>query len=171
MNNHGTERISDVDLASSDSQPPADLPPPPDMAKWDDAADQFRIDLLAKVQASASAWSGAITALLGLFGTVTVITGTSDIAKIAEPTQGIVIGLTVIAGALAACSLYFATRAQQLPSVRSDNWRGSVYRAYVVSSAESAGLRLKKARALGMLAAGVIFMIGLTVMIYGAVHT
>ena len=57
------------------SDPPADIPPPPDQSDWDKAAEQFLLDLLTKVQASAGVWSGAIAALLGIFGTVALVTG------------------------------------------------------------------------------------------------
>jgi len=148
-------------------QTSAEIPPPPDAGKWDDAAAQFQMDLLSKVQASASVWSGAIAALLGLFGSVALVTGPNDISKIQGNTQYAVLAMTIAAGLLAGIALVLAAIAQQLPSVKSDNWRGSTYRAYVVRKADNARIELKVAR---LVAAVLIFAVGATGLIYGAIN-
>jgi hypothetical protein len=152
-------------MSSNDTTPPDDIPPPPDQAKWDEAAEQFRLNLFTNVQASAGVWSGAIAALLGLFGTVALVTGPNDITKLDPDIRITVIAMTIVAGVLAGVALILATMAQQLPSVSSENWNGSVYRAYVVRNAETARWQLNFARILGILAASDVFALGLVVLI------
>lgn len=151
-------------------QPPSDMPPPPDSAKWDQAAEQFRIDLLSKVQASAAVWSGAIATLLGLFGSVALVAGPADISKIGGPTKAVVVVLTLLAGLTAAIALVLAAIAQQLPSVHSNNWNGAAYQAYVIGNADAVASKARVARILGVIAAGLVFATGMTALIYGAVH-
>jgi hypothetical protein len=147
---------------------PADIPPPPDQSQWDQAAEQFLLDLLKNVQSSASVWSGAIAALLGVFGTVALVTGPSDVTKLGSGMKVAVIVLTLIAGVLAGIALVLVTLAQQLPSVRSENWNGAAYRAYVTRNAETARRRLTWARVLGVAAGAVVFVLGVTVLIYAS---
>jgi hypothetical protein len=152
--------------SSSDSAvPPTDIPPPPDQPKWDDAADKFRLEILSSAQASAGVWSGAIATLLGLFGTVALVTGPNDISKLGPNVRIAVITMTITAGVLAGVALILTTIAQQLPSVRSENWTGSVYRDYVVHHAEKTRRQLNIARILGIAAAADIFALGVAVLI------
>lgn len=150
------------------SDPPADIPPPPDRSDWDEAAEQFLLDLLKNVQASANVWSGAIATLLGLFGTVALVTGPSDVTKLGPDMKGAVITLTLLAGVLAGIALVLVTLAQQLPRVRSEGWSGGVYRAYVVKNAGTARRRLDWGRLLGIAAGAVVFVLGVTVLIYAS---
>jgi hypothetical protein len=151
--------------SSTQTAPPPDIPRPPDQAKWDDAAEQFQLDVLSKVQASAAVWSGAIGTLLGLFGSVALVTGPNDISKFGPNLKPAIIVLTVVAGICAAVALVLATTAQQLPSVHSENWNGTVYRAYIVRTAETARQQLNLARILGVAAADVVFIMGVVVLI------
>jgi hypothetical protein len=152
-------------MSYNETAPPDGIPPPPDQARWDEASEQFRLNLLTNVQASAGVWSGAIAALLGLFGTVALVTGPNDITKLDSAIRITVISMTIVAGVLAGVALILATMAQQLPSVSSENWNGSVYRAYVVRNAETARRQLNFARILGVLAAADVFALGLVVLI------
>lgn len=147
------------------SDPPADIPPPPDQSDWDKAAEQFLLDLLTNVQASAGVWSGAIAALLGIFGTVALVTGPSDITKFGPDMKGAVVVLTLIAGVLAGTALVLVTLAQQLPRVSSENWNGSAYRAYVTKNAGRARCQLDWGRFLGVLAGAVVFTLGFAVLV------
>jgi hypothetical protein len=167
MDTPGSAANASSRTSSDDSIPPNDIPPPPDEAQWDDAAEQFLLSLLTNVQASASTWSGAIAALLGLFGSVALVTGPSDITKLGQTAQIIVVSLTLLAGVLAGVALILTTIAQQLPSVHSENWRGSVYRDYVVRTSETARIQLNVARILGILAAVAVFAVGVIVLFVG----
>ncbi|HUC23406.1 MAG TPA: hypothetical protein VMA73_11920 [Streptosporangiaceae bacterium] len=151
--------------STQSSDPPADIPPPPDQSDWDEAAEQFLLDLLKNVQASASVWSGAAAALLGLFGTVALVTGPSDITKLGPDMKCAAIILTLAAGVLAGAALLLLTLAQQLPSVSSENWNGSKYRGYVTKNAGRARCQLNWGRILGILAGAVVFALGVAVLI------
>jgi hypothetical protein len=151
--------------STQSGDPPADIPPPPDQSDWDKAAEQFLLDLLKNVQASASVWSGTIAALLGLFGTVALVTGPSDITKLGPDMKCAAIILTLAAGVLAGVALLLVTLAQQLPRVSSDSWNGSKYRGYVTKNAGRARCQLNWGRVLGILAGAVIFALGVAILI------
>jgi hypothetical protein len=159
-----------VGQTSTDSDtPPVDTPPPPDRTAWDEAAHAFQEAGVRRVQASAGVWAGSLGALLGLFGTVGLVTGPSEAADLHTGTQIAVIILVVIAGALGGTAIYFATRAQEMPEVESDNWNGESYRAYVVTTAKKLRDKLRLAQRLGLTAAGVVFLVGVLALIDGAV--
>lgn len=157
--------------STTSSNPPPDIPPPPDSAEWDQAADQFLLNLLTNVQASAGVWGSSIAALLGLFGSIALVTGPSDVTMLDDFMKGLVVAMTIASGFLAGLSIVNAAKAQQLPSIRSEDWSGTEYRAYVVRNAATARDNLSKARCQGIWAAGMVFAMGVAVLIYAALQS
>jgi hypothetical protein len=157
--------MTSVRTSSDSAKLPPDLPLPDDHLDWDKAAKEFQQSVLDKVQASAGIWAGSITALLGLFGSVALVSGPSEIAKLSDLLQVIAVVATVVAGGLAAAAVIFATQAQELPDVKSENWNGNAYRVYVAQGALRARAKLAFARVLGMSAAAILFLLGVAVMI------
>jgi len=96
------------------------------------------------------------------------VTGPYEATKLGPNMRIAVITMTIVAGVLAGVALILATLAQQLPSVHSENWNGSVYRDYVVRTAETAHRDLNIARILGIVAAADIFALGMAVLIYAS---
>src|SRR5256714_10718548 len=139
-------------------QPPPDpqsrphQPGPPDAAEWDKAAVTFATEQLTRVRASATAWTGTIGTLLGLFGVVAVVGGTTKLADVRSPTlRWVIVGLVAVAGLLAGASIVTGVRAAHGASLRtSDNWSGSAYRAAVVKNTDDALDWLRRARWTGL---------------------
>ena len=148
--------------------PPPNLPGPPDAAKWDEAAQQFQQELLTKLQATAAVWSSAVSTLLGLFGTVALVSGSDALSELGDVMQIIVIVLIALAGVLAAASVALASQAQTLPDLRAENWSGTAYRVFVSRGARRAKDKLQKSRILGLAAAAVLFAVGLITLIDAA---
>jgi hypothetical protein len=147
---------------------PPDLPPPPDQADWDEAAQTFLLNSLGDIQASAERWSTALGGLLGLFGTIAVVTGPDKIADMSDGLWELaVISLIVVAGLAAGVALYLAAVAQMRPSPNSENWNGTAYQAYVISKSQRAARYLNLSRVLGAIATGLLFAAGV-VMLIGA---
>jgi hypothetical protein len=150
-------------------QPPAEpqsrphLPGPPDAAEWDKAAVTFATEQLARVRASATAWTGTVGTLLGLFGAVAVVGGTTKLADVPSPAlRWVIVGLVAAGGLLAGVSVVTGVRAAHGASLRtSDNWSGGAYRAAVVTHTDDALDRLRWARWTGLAAALTVFGIGL----------
>jgi hypothetical protein len=150
-------------------QPPADpqsrphQPGPPDAAEWDKAAVTFATEQLTRIRASATAWTGTVGTLLGLFGAVAVVGGTTKLADVPSPTlRWVIVGLVAVGGLLAGASIVTGVRAAQGASLRtSDNWSGSAYRAAVVKNTDDALDWLRWARWTGLAAALTVFGIGL----------
>lgn len=138
-------------------------PGPPDAAEWDKAAVTFATEQLTRVRASATAWIGTVGTLLGLFGAVAVVGGSTKLADVPNPAlRWVVVGLVALAGALAGVSVVTGVRAAHGASLRtSDNWSGSAYRAAVVKNTDEALDRLRWARWTGLAAALTVFAIGL----------
>jgi hypothetical protein len=150
-------------------QPPAEpqsrphLPGPTDAAEWDKAAVTFATDQLTRVRASATAWTGTVGTLLGLFGAVAVIGGTTKLADVPSSTlRWVIIIMVAIGGLLAGASIVTGVRAAHGASLRtSDNWSGSAYRAAVIKNSDDALTWLRWARWTGLAAALTVFTIGL----------
>ena len=146
------------------------MPSPGDHREWDKAAQEFQQNVLDKVQASAGVWAGGITTLLGLFGTVALVTGPTEVAKLSGPINVVAVAATVVAGTLVAAAVLLATQAQELPDLSGENWNGRAHRAYVMSGAIRARQKLTRSRLLGLSAAGILFLLGFIVMIDSAVQ-
>jgi hypothetical protein len=144
------------------------MPDPPDQKEWDKAAQEYQQTVLQRAQASASTWSGAMATLLGLFGTVGVVAGPSEISKLSTWAKVVIVILVLAAGATGGAGVVLATRAQQPPEVESPNWNGMAYRIYVVKSAKAARSTLMTAQVLGLIAAGLVFLTGLIALVDGA---
>ena len=116
------------------------LPGPADAAEWDKAAVTFATDQLTRVRASATAWTGTVGTLLGLFGAVAVIGGTTKLADVPSSTlRWVIVIMVAIGGLLAGASIVTGVRAAHGASLRtSDNWSGSAYRAAVVTNTDDA---------------------------------
>lgn len=149
--------------------PPADpqsrphQPGPPDAAEWDKAAVTFATEQLTRVRTSATAWTGTVGTLLGLFGAVAVVAGTTKLADVPSATlRWVIVGLVAVGGLLASASIVTGVRAAHGASLRtSDNWSGSAYRAAVVTNTNDALDWLRWARWTGLAAALTVFAIGL----------
>jgi hypothetical protein len=146
------------------------LPGPPDAAEWDKAAVTFATEQLTRVRASATTWTGTVGTLLGLFGAVAVVGGTTKLADVPSPTlRWVIVGLVAIAGLLAAASIVTGLLAAHGASLRtSDNWSGTAYRAAVVKNTDDALNWLRRARWTGLAAALTVFAIGLLGLISAA---
>jgi hypothetical protein len=162
--------MSNSTTSSHSDTPPPDMPLPSDHREWDTAAEEFRRNVLDKVRASAGVWAGGLTTLLGLFGTVALVTGPTEVAKLSGPIRVIAIAGTVVAGALAAAAVLLATQAQELPDLSSENWNGRAYQSYVMHGAMRARQKLARSRLFGLSAVGVLFLLGVIVMIDSAVQ-
>ena len=150
-------------------EPPPDLPPPPDQAEWDEAAQAFLLSSLADVQASAERWSTALGGLLGLFGTIAVVTGPDKIADVSDGWwEFAVTSLIVVAGLGAGVALYLAAVAQMRPTPNTDNWNGTAYQAYVIGRSQRAGAYLNLSRVLGVVATGLLFAAGVLMLVDAA---
>ncbi|MBQ0990707.1 hypothetical protein KBX08_11460 [Micromonospora sp. H61] len=123
----------------------------------------FATEQLTRVRASATAWTGTVGTLLGLFGAVAVVGGTTKLADVPNSTlRWVIVSLVTIAGLLAGASVVSGVRAAHGASLRtSDNWSGSAYRAAVVKNTDDALNCLRWARWTGLAAALTIFSIGL----------
>jgi hypothetical protein len=160
---------SDTPGAAEPPEPPADMPAPPDQEAWDEAAQDFMLQALSDVQESAEKWSTALGGLLGLFGTVALVSGPDEISKVSDgPWQGTVIGLVIAAGLCAGIALYLAAVTQMRPRPDSDNWNGTAYQIYVIRKSQHGAAYLNASRVLGVIAAVLIFAAGIAVLIDGA---
>ena len=138
-------------------------PGPLDAADWDKAAVTFATEQLTRVRATATAWTGTVGTLLGLFGAVAVIGGTTKLADVPSTAlRWVIVGMVTIAGVLAGASIVTGVWAAHGASLRtSDNWSGSAYRAAVVQNTGDALNWLRWARWTGLGAALTVFSVGL----------
>jgi hypothetical protein len=139
------------------------LPPPLDQPVWEKAAVDAAVAQLANIRAAAEKWAGTVGTLLGLFGTVAVVTGTDALAKIPnENTRQILYNILVWAGILAGLSILAASIAATQTFTKSKNWNGDALRAKVAGASMPALIELWISRVTGVAAAALVFIVGAT---------
>lgn len=145
------------------AEPPegAPLPAPPDQRLWEEAAAKAALGQLDAVRAAAEKWTGTVTALLGIFGTVAVVGGGGDIVDVPADQRGTVAVLVAVAGVGALVSIVTgALAAQGIRFSRHGNWNGDALRATVTERAPTAAALLNVSRASGIIAAVLVFVVG-----------
>ncbi len=119
---------------------------------WEDKADQLEFQALTTVRASAEKWGASLAAILGLFGTITLVKGRSDITQLTQGFQVAVAVLLLFAFLAAAVAVYQAAVAAQ-GSPRKVHWPGGgELRRWELKRAEEAKDQLKASRMLTFVA-------------------
>jgi hypothetical protein len=138
-------------------------PKPTDQAKWEEEAVKFHVEQLTRVRGAAEKWTGTVATLLGVFGTVAAISGTATLDKInSDDLRWTIVGLVSVAGVAAIVSIAVgALAAQGAVPKRRENWSGVTYRSWVTDETPKAAKKLAIARVAGLIAAGLVFAIGL----------
>lgn len=146
-------------------------PPPPDQPDWDKAAVAVAIGQLDAVRGTAEKWVGSVTALLGIFSSVALVTGVTAVTDVRwewlRITLIIVMGLAGVAAGLA---IFFgAMAAQGAGPQRHTNWNGTELRATVTDQTPKAVRNLKISRNSGVAAAVLVFCVGMASLVVSAV--
>ncbi len=143
------------------------LPPPPDQPAWDAAATKAAVEQLTTIRATAGKWSGTVTALLGIFSSVAIVTGTSTLSDVGWLwARWALFVAVIVAGLLAAGSIWFGAQAAQgsTPSVYAV-FNGTVLRDLVADETPGALKNLRLSKRFGFAAAGLVFGIGLCTLV------
>jgi hypothetical protein len=135
----------------------SDLPKPLSNAAWATAAAAALVGQLEAVRGAADKWASTVTALIGAFGAVAVVTGTDAIDQLPASWRVPAVVLTLVAGGFAVASIFFSARAAQGATFKTNNFTTSAYRAHVVGSAPKAIANLRRSRWTGMVAAALVF--------------
>jgi hypothetical protein len=97
---------------NNDSNYRTETPPPKTKDAWDEAELEFRTSQLTRIRATAEKWSTTITALLGVFSTVTMVGGTEELAKLAfDWLKWVVVVLTLAAAIFSALATIHVVKA------------------------------------------------------------
>jgi hypothetical protein len=138
------------------------LPPPSDQPAWDKAATDAAVGQLAAVRSTAEKWAGTVTALLGVFSSVAVITGTDALKDVRWQTLRIALAVAIgVAGVFAFVSIVQSARAAQGSSKTYDNWNGDTLRAVVAGDVPAARTTLRWSKIFGVAAAVLVFAVGM----------
>jgi hypothetical protein len=125
---------------------------------WEDKSDQLEFDALTRVRGAAEKWAASLAAILGLFGTLVLVRGPSDISTLQSPYRvivGVVLGLALIAAAIA---IYDAALAAQ-GTPREVAWpSGPELRQWERDQAVKAKSRLRRSRGLTFVAVGLVVL-------------
>lgn len=134
---------------------------PPDQDDWDKAATEAAIGQLTAVRGSAEKWAGTLTALLGIFTTVALVTRVDALADVPEGWRLLAFLLVVAAGLAAALSIVLAAAAAQgFGLTRYNVWNGTALRAMLTDQTPKAARLLAGSRWTGLLAALALFVLG-----------
>jgi hypothetical protein len=85
---------------------------------WEQRANDLSRTSLDTVRASATAWAGTTTTLIGVFGTVAVVKGPDTLAQLAGVTRDVVTGLVIGAAVIASVSVLATAYASRGPTKR-----------------------------------------------------
>ncbi|MGY1778414.1 hypothetical protein ACI8AV_21390 [Geodermatophilus sp. SYSU D00804] len=139
------------------------LPPPLDQAEWDKAAMDHAANSLVRIRTSAGTWVGTLTAVLGLFGGVTLVTGPRALADLGEGERIAVLIVVGLAGLVGATGIVIGSLAAQGTAKLWEDWSGDTFAAYLIQNGKSAATRLTVSRWLGVVAAALVFSAGMYV--------
>lgn len=135
---------------------------PSDLA-WEDRADQLEFQALTAVRSSAEKWGASLAAILGLFGTILLVKGRTDITQLMQGYQIAIATLLLLAILTAAVAVYEAALAAQGTPEKLHWPGGGALRQWELQRADNAKDQLKLSRVLTFFAVGfVLIAIGLT---------
>lgn len=159
------EDVSDRALTSS-----GDSPLDPAVVRaWDEAAMKAAVSQLDSIRSTAEKWAGTVTALLGIFSAVALVTGTTSLDDVpSETLKWLLVVAVSMAGLLACASIVTASKAAQGadPFSQSGGWR---YQSYIIENTRKARPWLKASRYTGLSAAALVFCIGLATLVTAVV--
>src|SRR4051812_23072128 len=101
-------------------------PTPSDMKAWNEAAAAAAVNQLTNARDLAGKWAGTMTALIGVFGSVVVLSGPSNLSDISARwvRVGIVLSTIAAAGCAVVSIVYGAKAAQGGKPVAHTNFDG-----------------------------------------------
>lgn len=146
------------------------FPGPANDAAWEAAAVSATIGQLNHVHDVAAKWSTTITGLIGVFGSIALVSGTSELDKI-KP-QWLQIGIviaTVAAGVTAAVSVYQGAQAAIGRTGVYNGMDGPKLREAVHERAADAVKHLSTSKGWGYAAAALVFAVGVTTLMTAAI--
>jgi hypothetical protein len=85
----------------------------PEDRKWDELAEQMRMDALPRIRGTAERWTSTVSAITGLFGLVALVKGREDITSLRSDWRIIAGVLIALALLIALTSIVFAAFAAQ----------------------------------------------------------
>jgi hypothetical protein len=139
-------------------------PGPPDSADWDKAAAAAAVTQLTNIRDLSAKWTASVTALIGVFGSVTIIGGTSALSEVRwQPLRIGLLVMTGLAGVAAGISVFTGAKAANGANpVPHDRFDGETLRQLVYDETPGAIRNLGHSKLSGYIAAVLVFATGLT---------
>jgi hypothetical protein len=138
---------------------------------WDKAAADTLVGQLSSVRGTAEKWAGTVTALVGVFSTVAVVTGADALEDLSQQTRIVVVALIVLAGLAALASIWKSAAAAQGSFTRLTNWNGDSFRDASNTKIGQAITDLNRSRVAGVVAAALVFVVSVISLVAGAAPT
>jgi hypothetical protein len=135
---------------------------------WEQRAAELSRTSLETVRASATAWAGTTTALLGVFGTVAIVKGPDTISALAGTTRDAVTGLVIGAAVVAFVSVLATGYASRGPTKRYAPLTGLRLAKWTRLTTRKARTALLAGQATGIVAALLVLAAGITAAVSGS---
>jgi hypothetical protein len=150
--------------SSSWTPPPAPPPRPSDWDRWAKEAEDARHESLKNARASAEKWTGTISALLGLFSTVAIVSGPDAIKDLGSGVvRWVAVAAIAVSGVLAGISVVVGAYAAQGRLVKLGNLDWDALEDHTVAETDGVRSKLKVSRATAVAAAITLLAAGLVV--------
>jgi hypothetical protein len=131
---------------------------------WEDEARDISRTSLEQIRATATAWVGTTAVLLGVFGTVAIISGPDALKGLSKSVQGTVLVLTAIAAAFAGIGILASALAWRGIPKKYSPLTGLRLAKYTKDRSRAAAVQLKIGRAASICAAALVVIAGLVAM-------
>ena len=127
---------------------------------WEDRAVELSRTSLDTIRSSATTWAATTTALLGVFGTVTVVAGPSSLSDLDGSTKDIVAVLIIAAAVVATVSVLATGYASRGPAKKFTPLNGMRLAKWTVETTRKANVALWIGRLTGVAAALIVLAAG-----------
>jgi hypothetical protein len=134
---------------------------------WEQRATELSRTSLETIRASATAWAGTTTALLGVFGSVAIVKGPDTISALDGTSRDIVTGLVIGAAVVASASVLATGYASRGPTKRYAPLTGLRLAAWTMRTSRSAHRALLIGQVTGLAAALLVLAAGITAAVSG----
>jgi hypothetical protein len=135
---------------------------------WEQRAAELSRTSLDTIRASATAWAATTTALIGVFGTVTIVKGPDTLAQLTGTSRDAVLGLVIGAAVIAFVSIVATAYASQGPTKRYSPLNGIRLKLWTSKTTRHAHTALLVGRVTAIVAALLVLAAGITAAVAGA---
>jgi hypothetical protein len=134
---------------------------------WEQRANELSRTSLDTIRSSATAWAATTTALIGVFGTVTIVKGPDTFAQLTGTSRDVVLGLVIGAAVIAFVSVLATAYASRGPTKKYSPLNGIKLKKWTTKTTRQAHAALLVGRVTAIVSALLVLAAGITAAVAG----